>query len=288
MAGDTPGRLPTFLIIGAMKSGTTALHRYLGMHPDVFFAKQKELHFFAIDDPGNDGEPPGNWHRGLDWYRAQFTGSAGYSAVGEATPKYTRWPRHRGVPERISRTLPGARLVYVVRHPLERMTAHYLHEVSRGAEQRDMNRAFASDDRYLDASRYAMQLDQYLHYFGEEQILVVSSEQLRSDYRGTVEAVAGFVGVDPELVPETPPEPVHVTADKRSPSTALGSLRRIPGRSRAPEWARRAVLVAASRPIDAWRIPIDPGLEENLREVLRADADRLRPLPLVDVDSWDL
>src|ERR671919_2133494 len=105
-------RLPTFLVIGAMKSGTTALINSLGKHPDVF-ALPSEIHFF---DRFHD--------RGLDWYRERFAKARGQGAVGESTPEYMYLPHAR---ERIVRDLPGVQLIAILRNPVERAYSHYWH-----------------------------------------------------------------------------------------------------------------------------------------------------------------
>src|SRR4051794_39226328 len=110
------GRLPTFYIVGAMKSGTSALHQAVAAHPAVFMSTPKELHFFVEDR---------NWSRGVEWYADQFAAANGASAVGEASVTYTQMPFRAGVAERIAQLTPNARIIYLVRHPVERMLSHY-------------------------------------------------------------------------------------------------------------------------------------------------------------------
>jgi hypothetical protein len=89
--------LPSFLIIGAMKAGTTSLYHYLKSHPQIHMSRIKELDFFVTEL---------NWGRGLDWYSQQFSGiGTNVLAAGEASTNYTKYPRYKGVPERISMTL---------------------------------------------------------------------------------------------------------------------------------------------------------------------------------------
>src|SRR5204863_2222453 len=84
--------LPNFLIIGAQKSGTTSLYRYLQMHPDVFMPRNKEPDFFVAER---------NWPMGLDWYEAHFAAARDAIAIGEASTTYTMYPHYAGVPERV-------------------------------------------------------------------------------------------------------------------------------------------------------------------------------------------
>ena len=100
--------LPNVLVVGAAKCGTTSLHEYLDRHPEIAMAREKELDFFVEQK---------NWSRGVDWYERQF---AAAPVRGESSPSYTAYPRYRGVPERIRRIVPDAKLVYLVRDPVER------------------------------------------------------------------------------------------------------------------------------------------------------------------------
>ena len=120
--------LPTFLIIGTMKGGTTSLHRYLRQHPDVFMPEQKELNFFLDEYAGRPIDPPEerNWSRGLTWYERQFAGAEDERAVGEASANYTRYPTYPGVAERIAKIVPEMKLIYLMRNPIDRVLSHYL------------------------------------------------------------------------------------------------------------------------------------------------------------------
>src|SRR4029079_2322923 len=104
--------LPTFIVIGAMKAGTTSLARYLGEHPDVFVCSPKEPQFFIES---------GTWDRGVAWYRELFAGGRDSIARGEASTDYSKLPRHGGVVDRIAEVAPEARIVYLVRDPIERI-----------------------------------------------------------------------------------------------------------------------------------------------------------------------
>src|SRR5215210_6346576 len=97
------GALPNLVVIGAQKCGTSGLHYHLGLHPEVSMSKPKELNFFI-------GER--NWPRGEDWYRRHFDPNA--KVRGEASPNYTAFPQHVGVPERMASMVPDAKLIYVL------------------------------------------------------------------------------------------------------------------------------------------------------------------------------
>jgi hypothetical protein len=227
--------LPSFLIIGAQRAGTTSLFAYVGRHPDVELPRDadaslhwvKELHFF--DD---------NYWRGTDWYRAFFplvlrqraARLRGRNLVcGEATPYYLF---HPAVPERVAATLPDVRLIALLRNPVERAYSHYQHsrklkveklsfeeaveaEAARigGLEEelkKDQPGTTAKGHRahhhhlhraYVTRSLYADQLERWLEHFPREQLLVVRSEDFLVQPDETFAQVFGFLGVRPWKVP---------------------------------------------------------------------------------------
>src|SRR5919108_5987197 len=111
--------LPNLIIIGAQKCGTSALHHYLGLHPDIFMSHEKELNFFMQRK---------NWDKGRAWYESMFPCNA--TVRGEASPGYTDYPTEPRVAERMHSLIPDAKLIYIVRHPIERMISQYVHQRS--------------------------------------------------------------------------------------------------------------------------------------------------------------
>ena len=187
------GPLPNFLLIGAMKAGTTSLYHYLRSHPQVFMPSFKAPEFFA-----------GKAHtkRGIDWYRNQFAGAGAEAvAIGEASNVYTKFPHYPGVPERIAEQIPDVKLLYIVRDPVERIRSHYQTRVAEGAEKASFGSAVLENPIYLDYSRYWLQIEQYLACFSDEQLLVTTAEQLRHDRASLLRRVYTFLGVDADFVP---------------------------------------------------------------------------------------
>lgn len=273
--------LPNFLVIGAMKAGTTSLHRYLRAHPQVFMPEEKELDFFVAER---------HWGRGRGWYEAQFTEAAGAVAVGEASPTYSMHPEFSGVPDRVAELLPEVRLVYCVRHPIERMRSHYLHELEKGRERAPIDRALAADPRYLNTSRYAMQLEQYLARFPAKQLLITTAEQLRRDRTATVRRVLRFLGVDPDW-PDSGllDAEFHRTSGKRVRRPLAEAALRVPGTRAVARLAPRPVRRLASRRVDAGRDGAIPeALEARLRAQLRDDVGRLRAHISEGFDGWGI
>jgi hypothetical protein len=273
--------LPNFLVIGAMKAGTTSLHRYLREHPQVFMPADKELDFFVAEK---------RWVHGRSWYEAQFAAADGAIAVGEASPTYTMYPQFPGVADRVAELLPNARLVYSVRHPIERMRSHYLHEVEKGRERAPIGRALTTDRRYLDASRYAMQLEQYLDRFPAERVRVITAEQLRGDRVATVRDVLAFLGVDPDWPHGLPLDrEFHRTSDKRVRRPLVDAALRVPGTRTLAGHAPRPLRRLASRAVDAGRATAIPeAVEARLRAELRDDVARLRAHLGEGFDGWGI
>lgn len=179
-------RLPDFLIIGAMKSGTTTLFRWLGQHRQVSVPDCKEPDFFSDD---------WRWRRGLDWYQSAFQAVPPGHVTGEASASYTDPCRSRMAADRIRETLPDVRLLYVVRHPLERLRSHFRHEVQRGREHRAFQTAISSPHNpYVSYSLYLTCLRPYLEAFPREALRVVRFEDL-VDGEDTWAAVLAHLGL---------------------------------------------------------------------------------------------
>src|SRR4051812_39422003 len=187
----SPGALPNLIIIGGLKCGTTSLHHYLNLHPQIAMSRPKELNFFVAEL---------NWELGPEWYASHFERSA--SVRGETSPHYTNLPRFTGVAERMRAVLGGeARVVYMVRDPIDRMLSHYLHNVGGGYESRPLATALSDpESAYVARSRYAMQVEPYLEAFGAERVRIVLREDLADHRADTMRAVFEFCGVDAGFV----------------------------------------------------------------------------------------
>jgi hypothetical protein len=280
--------LPTFLVIGAMKAGTTSLYHYLRDHPHVFMPETKEVNFF---------NPLRNWRRGVSWYEEQFADAPPEAtALGEASTSYTKFPWVQGVPERIVSVLGDVRLIYVVRHPIERMRSQYLHQVATGQEWRPIEEAFAREPMYLHISRYAFQLDRYAALIPSERILVVDARALRDDRGLTVGRIYGFIGVDPSWVPRTLEQEFLVSDGRQMKPAMLRALRRVPKIRTASTYVPRPLKTLkhrltrglATRQLDVGRAVIPDTLERDLRRTLRDDVAALRPRLGPDFDGWGI
>ncbi len=237
------GALPNLIIIGAMKCATTAAHRYLDLHPDVAMSEPKELNFFC----GSPQRFAGNWHKGVEWYAAQFRPSA--PVRGEASPGYTS-PSFPEAAKRMVRIVPDARLIYLVRDPIERAVSQYLHHRAEGTERRPIEEALLDpQSQYLRRSRYYARLEPYLAHFPPEQVFVCSQEDLLGRRRKTLRELYRFAGVDDSFW-----SPAHNrrwnTCRDEAPTLLGGSLRRRLAGELSDDAARLRVL--AGREFPSW------------------------------------
>src|SRR5262245_41553279 len=112
-------KLPDFIIIGAMKSATTSLHAQLALQKDIFVHGPGELEFFSDD---------ARYARGLDWYASLFEAAPPTALCGERSTEYTKLPTYPETVSRMRRHLPETRFIYVMRHPMDRLLSHYMHD----------------------------------------------------------------------------------------------------------------------------------------------------------------
>lgn len=199
------GNLPNLIIIGAVKCGTSSLHYYLGLHPDICMSKEKELHFFVGKH---------NWSRGVEWYKSHFTGQA--AIYGEASPTYTNFPHFDHVAERMYSLLPHAKLIYSLRDPIDRIVSHYMHNYSLGKESQSIEDTLKNleGNKYIINSLYCTQLKQYLNYYPLSRILIITTEDLYRHRRETLKHIFQFLGVDDTFYSNKFLEVKHQTNEK--------------------------------------------------------------------------
>ncbi len=203
--------LPNFLILGAMKAGTTSLYRYLSQHPQIYMSPVKEPRFFAPESHSatatQTGDRPvkSSFVGDLDAYRALFDGVTTETAIGEASPIYLYSPN---APGRIRHQLPDVKLIAVLRHPAERAFSHYLHVWQSGREPlNSFADAIAAEDQrihdnwsslwhYRQRGFYYQQLKRYFDRFDATQIKICLAEDLRTATTATLADLYRFLGVD--------------------------------------------------------------------------------------------
>jgi hypothetical protein len=185
-ACDVSAGLPTFLVIGAQRAGTTLLHRVLEAHPEVFVPyRRKEVHYFDR-----------YWDRGVDWY-AQFfppEDEAGrYRAIGEVTPDYLFEPQ---VPRLIHDLLPDCRLIVSLRNPVDRAYSSYLYSLRSRNERRSFAEVVSHGGEVVARGFYAQQLERYLQLFPRNALLVLIFEEIVESPREQFERIRDFLGLE--------------------------------------------------------------------------------------------
>jgi uncharacterized protein (TIGR03086 family) len=197
---DSEAPLPTFLIIGAQKSGTRWLRVNTGSHPDVYTAPLETQFFHS---------PERIQSSGLDWYRAQFSGWAGERIVGEATPGYMMWRhRPRRVAQRIAETVPDVRLIALLRNPVDRAHSAMVHFQGRGQLPRGsglMDFVRERPPQYdplclVTGGWYAASLKPYHQLFGD-QLLVLLHDEVTENPRRVYEQCLLHIGASLDFVP---------------------------------------------------------------------------------------
>jgi len=273
------GALPNLIVIGGLKCGTTSLHHYLNLHPEIGMSRPKELNFFVEEL---------NWELGIDWYRDHFP--ADKAVRGETSPHYTNRPRFEGAAERMKAVLgEDLLLIYMVRHPIDRLLSHYLHNVGGGYESRELAEAVSDPScAYVQRGMYATQVEPYVETFGLSRILIVSREELGSDRDATVQRVFGFCGVEPEFTsPEFDREWETGSGKGSGGFRLMDRAVRMPGLraldrnfDRLPERMRWLVERMVHDPDsgEAAKPELDPELREKLAATFQPDAARLEGL----------
>jgi hypothetical protein len=276
--------LPNFIIIGAMKCATTSLHYYLNLHPQISMSSPKELNFFIRER---------NWPKGIEWYSSHFSGES--KIFGEASVNYAAFPDFDGVPARMKAVVPSARLIYIIRDPIQRIISHYVHEVAADRENRAIEDALSQfeDNPYISRSMYYMQLEKYMEFFPERSILILVLEDLQTEVRATMSKTFQFLEVDPNFYSPKFHHKRHKSLQKRRKSTIgrrlektydLKIARLFPNSLR---WNIGWFLsIPFSRPILKPVLPVN--LYTELGAYLKNDVTRIRKHTGNAFESWNI
>ncbi|MGI9457225.1 MAG: sulfotransferase family protein [Aeoliella sp.] len=286
-------RLPDFLIIGSPKSGTTSLYHYLQRHPGVFMSTPKEMSFFSKDEV---------FARGLEWYGQLFQGARGDQICGEASTTYSRWPTYANTVDRIAERLPNAKLLYIVRSPVERLYSFYAHRM-RDRVTTDIASFLQETPEAIHSGRYYSQIEQYLKRFPREQLHVLLLDDLKSDPTGTLELVRSFLQLtDFNFLSES-----SVVANRgqgqfaatQSITAAIDRVKRVPGaktllnaippalRNGAFKWLQRGPIGSHLRSRHTGQLtPLTAELHAQLLEHFQDDLDRFEGFIGRDLSHW--
>jgi hypothetical protein len=269
-----------------MKCGTTSLHNYLDLHPDIFMSEIKELDYFVEER---------SLHKGQQWYESQFPVPATYR--GESSQNYTKRHMFAGVPARLHALVPDARLIYLVRDPLKRIRSHFYENLEGGEIEAgtDINSFLADFEthHYVLTSRYYYQLSAWLSLFPKENMLVVTSESLQSDRLRTMNEIFRFLGLDEINDPSVFDFKKNTEAEKRV-RTGIGKwfaadsfLKKLLP-SGLKDQIRASSLFRKVAMQEVKQVEIDPALLNRIREFLRPDVEQLRSFSGKKFTDWNL
>jgi len=221
--------IPNFFFIGAMKSGTSYLHDLLSDHPEIFMSQVKEPTHFVDKNELAKISP---WiARQAFWqsskYLKLFDGAHGFPVVGESSTNYSKSPLATHVPERIHEFCANAKILYIMRDPMNRAISHFWHQVSHHSETRGLLQAFQENPEYLHVSNYCHQLKGYIDVFPSDSIYTLTYEELRSQPLLALSSIYDWLGVHPDHQPSLIGTRVNQTARTMQQARGFGMLDRL-------------------------------------------------------------
>lgn len=274
---------PNFLLIGAPKAGTTSLWDILRQHPEIFMATPKEPRFFCNDEA---------YARGWSWYESLFADAGNAKAIGEASPSYCMIKMFPNALPRIAKHLPEAKIIYVVRHPLDRIESTWLQCLHTGHPMpRSFRRAVRKYAPIVESSMYWQTLSAYRKIFPDERIAVLFFEDFKDNPKLFLRDCFRFLGIDENYdLPDTVARK-NVSAEHIMPGQLLWMMRR------NPFWERiiRVIPQQAKRPFHKWafrRVPDrptwDPATRQWVLDQVAEDTRRLLEYTGKPADFWKL
>ena len=292
-------RLPNFLIIGAAKSGTTSLYDYLNQHPQVYMSPVKEPRFFALEGEKLNFQNPDQAINETSIttfsdYCSLFDNVTHETAIGEASPLYLYSPK---AVERIAHCLPEAKLIAILRNPVDRAYSCYKHLIAlerfsfaEALEQEDkrIQQNWAHLWHYRQGGYYYLQLKRYFDKFSPEQIKVYLFDDLKAEPAKLLEDVYSFIGVDSSFIPD-------LTFKNVSNNPKVKSLQNITNghsflRSVAQQVIPYSIRKNIAEKIRQWNskefTPMPQDTKEQLVEGYKQDILKLQELIDRDLSHW--
>jgi hypothetical protein len=298
--------MPNFLVLGAAKAGTTSLYQYLKQHPQIFMSPTKEPNFFAYEGQTLDFQGWGRL-RGIEGsitelpsYRAQFATVSNQVAVGEASTIYLYDPTTAA---RIRHYIPEAKLIAILRHPVDRAYSQFLQFIREGreplvefaqalqAEETRRRNNWTWSYQYTHVGLYYAQLKRYFDTFQPGQIKIYLFDDLKTNLLKTLGSIFDFLEVDESFVPDTKIRynisgvPINKTLHallngSRSLKTVLKPL--LPQKLR--RWLLAQWILVRSQNLVKPELPSQT--RQELLEVFRPDILKLQHLIQRDLSTW--
>jgi len=271
--------LPTFIVIGAMKCGTTSLHEYLAQHPDFSMSDPKEVNYFS----GEHADEP------LEWYTALFDETKPFR--GESSQNYSKRhvPIYAGAPARIRGMIPDCKLIYLVRDPLPRYQSH-ISEQYFGETKADIEWSVANN-HYVKTGLYHYQLTAFLEHFPLEQIHVVDAAHLQADRLATMNEIFRFLGAEQVTDPALFDFKANALDSKTAPRSVRLSLPYRAAEKIAPQLTAKVFQSSLVRDTffpGAKRQELSATEIASLKDQFKPDIDQFRALLDRDFASWSV
>ena len=233
MTKPAPTALPDFIIIGAMKCGTSTLAAQLGAQPGIFMTNPKEPNFFSDDAV---------WARGPGWYQSLFAQAQSGDLLGEASTHYTKLPTYPDTIARLQGMVAAPRLVYLIRNPVDRLVSHFIHEWTMGVMDGAIDEAVQDHPELVEYGCYGAQMAPWVDAFGADAVMIQTTARMRRDPQAVVAEVAAFIGHTGAVSwRDLPPENVSAERIRRRPLDAWLID------SAAATWLRRRLVPQALR-----------------------------------------
>ena len=202
--------LPNFFIVGAAKAGTTSLHHYLKQHPKIFMSPLKEPHYFAnLSNCRRKIRVVNDWEE----YISLFRGAKDHIAVGESSVSYLC---HKGAARNIIQTIPNAKIIVILRNPIDRIFSHYLMDMREGKVDPDLSfkdlimkdylaqkeKKWCEKSMFVECGMYCSQVKEYLDTFGKKNLMILFYEDMIENSYSFFAEMFHFLGVDMNFQPD--------------------------------------------------------------------------------------
>ncbi len=295
MSSGAAGRMPDFLLIGGMKCGSTTLHDYLVEHPQLAEPRYKEPGFFSR---------PERFELGLAWYHDVFAGAQPGQLAFESSTCYSRHPHFGEVAPRIHEHLPDIKLVYIMRHPVDRLYSHYRHAMLERHKKGtgpivSLQAALAETDELFDTGCYLRQIEQFTAHYSRDRFFFLTLDELKTDPDAVLSRLQAFLGIDVKADLSSTLQGASNAIRARAVATSAGSakerLRRNPmvrlAKRIIPKQARSAIMASLMRsPLVKARMKAKADAFaaqlSSLSDAARADLLQRYAQPNADLESF--